>query len=336
VCGVGVTLCVSSCSNNNPVTPSPAPALSIACPAPSPTQSLDGKPVIVTYSPPVTSGGEGLVTTTCTPATSTLFSVGTTSVTCAAHDTRQHTATCAFPVSVTQVPRLSATRFLAFGDSMTAGVIATACRNGSPPTGLFWPDERTLLRLDESPGRSYPSVLANLLSQRYAPQSFTMVNEGQSGESATDGAVRFPRVLASTLPEVVLLLEGVNDINNLHADGIPSVVTSLRSMIRAARQRGATVLVSTLLPQRPGACRADGVDDVIPANLQLRPMVSAEGAVLVDLYPQFVPNTTTWLGLDGLHPNEAGYGAMAQGFLDAIRGRLEQQPSIFSRSPQWN
>ena len=332
VCGVGATLCVASCSN--PVAPSPAPALAIACPAPPPTQSLDGKPVIVTYPPPVTSGGEGLVTITCTPATSTPFSVGTTSVTCAAHDTHQHAATCAFPVSVTQVPRLSATRFLAFGDSMTAGVIATSCRNGGPPTGLRWLDDLSLLRLDESPGRSYPSVLANLLAQRYNTQSFTMVNEGQSGETATDGAVRFPKVLASTLPEVVLLLEGVNDINSLHADGIPGVVTSLRTMIRAARQRGATVLVSTLLPQRRGACRADGVDDIIPANQQLRPMVSAEGAVLVDLSPQFEPNTTTWLGLDGLHPSETGYAAMAQGFLDAIRGKLEQQPSMFSRLPQ--
>jgi lysophospholipase L1-like esterase len=44
----------------------------------------------------------------------------------------------------------------------------------------------------------------------------------------------------------------------------------------------------------------------------------------VDLHPQFVPQLATWLGLDGLHPNETGYAAMAQTFFDVIRARLEQ------------
>lgn len=175
---------------------------------------------------------------------------------------------------------------------------------------------------------SYPDVLAKQLSLRYATQSFTMVNEGVPNEKAIEGAVRFSSVLSLSLPQVVLLLEGVNDINSAGASAAPGVVSSLRSMIRAARQTGATVLLGTILPERPNACRAydylDGVDDISTTNTQIRMLAASEGAILVDLHPQFAPQLAAWLGLDGLHPNEMGYAAMAQAFFDTVRPRLEQ------------
>ena len=87
------------------------------------------------------------------------------------------------------------------------------------------------------------------------------------------------------------------------------------------------MFVGTLLPQRQGACRGydfcDGVNDTVTTNAKIRTMVMAEGAYLVDLYPAFEGQTTALLGLDGLHPNEAGYQKMAEMFFEAIRQRLE-------------
>lgn len=325
-CSVGMLPLWVGCSS--PTAPTAVAPLALTCPPPQHFQSLDGQPVLATYPQPVTSGGSGPVTITCTPASGTLLLVGTTQVTCTARTPRPETATCSFPAAVSPVPRLSATSILAFGDSITAGTIATTCPNGGEPTGVLPWDDLWLLRsdLNASSGQAYPDVLRDLLTSRYAAQSFTVVNRGEPGERATAGAMRLPAVLTESRPDVVLLLEGVNDINSLHSAGVPGVVTSLRTMIRVARQRGATVLVSTLLPQRRGACRAldyrDGVDDIETVNAQIRALTT-EGAVIVDMHPLFVPQTTTWLGLDGLHPNEVGYAAMAQAMFDTLRSRFE-------------
>jgi lysophospholipase L1-like esterase len=44
---------------------------------------------------------------------------------------------------------------------------------------------------------------------------------------------------------------------------------------------------------------------------------------LVELYTAFQGQESTLLGLDGLHPNEAGYQRMAELFFEAIRQKLE-------------
>jgi hypothetical protein len=146
-----------------------------------------------------------------------------------------------------------------------------------------------------------------------ANQSFTMVNEGEPNGNRRGGSRALPPRARLSLPEVVMLSEGVNDLNMGGTSAIPGVIASLRTMIRTARQRGATVFVSTILPERQGACRAydylDGVEDISATTVHIRTLASVEGAVLVDLHPLFVAQLTTWLGLDGLHPNETGYAA---------------------------
>ncbi|MGE3512815.1 MAG: HYR domain-containing protein, partial [Vicinamibacterales bacterium] len=92
----------------------------IVCPAPQTGRSLTGGPAVVTFSPTTTLGAEP-VTTVCTPPSGTSFAIGTTAVTCTATDARQRVASCSFSVTVEQPPRLSVTRFVAFGDSMTWG-----------------------------------------------------------------------------------------------------------------------------------------------------------------------------------------------------------------------
>ena len=78
--------------------PASAPVLSISCPSPTLT-SLDGKPISVTLTPTV-SGGVAPISTNCSPASGSLFSVGTTSFSCTAVDAAQQKASCASTVVV--------------------------------------------------------------------------------------------------------------------------------------------------------------------------------------------------------------------------------------------
>ena len=240
-------------------------------------------------------------------------------------------------------PRLSATKFLAFGDSITAGTIPTTCSGGAPPvsqctTPLRLPltlTDRLLdirqLRADlNTSSASYPLKLAASLASRYTAQPIVVVNEGEPGETATDGATRLPQVLTMQAPEVLLLMEGVNDIHRpgrSQAASVGPLVQALRTMTRDARSRGIQVFVGTLLPEDRCGCRAfdfvDGRDDIVTANIQIRAMAASEGAFLVDLHPGFAGQTVTLLSFDGLHPNETGYAKMAEMFFDAIRQRLE-------------
>jgi lysophospholipase L1-like esterase len=331
---------VATACGDSPTGPTPG-ALTIACPAPQTLQSPDGSSVAVAFAAPVATGGTPPVTTTCTRQSGSPFDVGSTDVACTARDAAQHVASCSFRIAVVAPPRLSATKFLAFGDSMTEGEIPTTCSLGAPPVSRCamaapltlseWLLDARQLRAEAIvSSASYPSKLAELLASRYSAQSMVVVNAGKGGEMAVDGADRLPGVLTMQATEVLLLLEGINDIHKpgrSQAASIGPLVQALRSMIGVARNRGARVFVGTLLPEDGCGCRAfdlvDGRDDVVAANAQIRVMAASEGAVLVDLYPGFVGQTRALLSFDGLHPNEAGYAKMAEMFFEAIRQQLE-------------
>jgi Domain of unknown function (DUF5666)/Fibronectin type III domain/HYR domain len=92
----------ASCSTSVVVTynpPAPTAPPSIMCPVPSAT-SYDGKPVAVTFTATV-SGGTAPVSSTCTPASGSLFPVGTTALNCSANDAKGLTASCTSSVIVT-------------------------------------------------------------------------------------------------------------------------------------------------------------------------------------------------------------------------------------------
>jgi lysophospholipase L1-like esterase len=220
--------------------------------------------------------------------------------------------------------RLTMTRFMAYGDSITEGFVQQ-CPGESPRLSA-----RALLKPQRgTPAPTgYPRRLQTLLSERYPAQMIEVANEGSSGEDIQAGAANLPRSLTTGAPQVLLLQEGINTINAGQSAAIAAVVDGLRTMIREARSRGIVVFVGTLLPQRPGGCRAydlmDENDDVIAANVLIRTMVGDEGARLVDLYEAFVGQTAILLGQDGLHPSEAGYQHMAESFFAAITASLEE------------
>jgi hypothetical protein len=76
------------------------PAVAIACPADIYTTATSLSGAVVTYAIPTASGGCSALTVTCTPASGSVFPIGTTTVTCVAQDACGNKATCTFKVIV--------------------------------------------------------------------------------------------------------------------------------------------------------------------------------------------------------------------------------------------
>jgi lysophospholipase L1-like esterase len=196
-------------------------------------------------------------------------------------------------------PHLQVGRILTFGDSLTEGAATPLALDPSMP-GLE---------------RSYPYKLQALLTARYTDQTVSVYNGGLGGEDAMSQATagRLVDLLRQLHPDVVILLEGVNDLNA--GVPIPTVIGAIEGLIGEARARGAHVLLSTLPPQRPGGPKASSVDQIVPFNDEIRKTAADEGATLVDIYPLI---TLDLVAPDGLHMTQAGNDVLAQAFLNAL------------------
>jgi lysophospholipase L1-like esterase len=311
----------ASCSHDGPAAPTPGEPLAIVCPVDQTVNDVTNAPTVaVTFAAPRTTGGQAPLTVQCNPASGTNFALGQTPVSCGATDTGGHFASCAFNVTVARVPMLSATSFITFGDSLTEGEVE--------PQGLVRPP------LDVDTAHGYPAVLARLLTDRYTSQTITLLNAGYGGERLEDGFYRLRETLTTYHPEVVLLFEGINDLNgNADYDEIPHIVNGLRDDIRESIAQGVrAVLVSTLTPQRdpsPGYPNRHFVEDglIRDTNSEIADMARREGAILVDGYSAIAGDVATLVGADGLHLTIAGYQALANAFFMAIEQNLEVVPA---------
>jgi len=98
---------------------------------------------------------------------------------------------------------------LAFGDSLTAGY------------GV-------------NEAQSYPTVLAELSDR-------TVINAGISGETTAEGLARLPEVLSQTNPDLLILLEGGNDI--LRSQNLDQTEANLSAMIELAESQEIEVVL---------------------------------------------------------------------------------------------
>lgn len=297
----------------NPPSP-PAQPPQIACSEPLVVSTAVGLSQQVSYPPPVVTFGAAPVAVSCSPASGAAFPLGTTTVNCNAVDSQERRAGCSFDVTVRH-RELSITKILAFGDSITEG------KNGQS--------------LDAFPiidvANAYPTILQMLFTERISAQQITVVNAGLGGEWVTDRRTedRLKDEIARARPEVLLLLEGINDING--GRDSTAVVEGLRVLVGTAKERGVPyVFVSTLLPTAPDVCtfpnppeppcRAANTPPNQPAdvNQRIRPMVTEMGAALVDRYDEFVANRLAYIDVDGLHLRPEGNRALAEAFWDRI------------------
>jgi lysophospholipase L1-like esterase len=214
---------------------------------------------------------------------------------------------------------VSAGTIVAFGDSITDGATSTPEMN-----------------------RSWPSLLAERLAANPATANIAIVNHGISGNrllqdgAGTNALARFDRdVLAQAGVKWVMLLEGINDIGQALRNGAPpetaitadDIIGAYKQMIARAHTHGIKVIGCTLTPYMGAGYASEAGEAVRSAvNQWIRTSGAFDAVVDFDAVTRDPANPQRFLPTynngDNLHPNDAGYKAMA----DAI------DLSIFTRN----
>jgi lysophospholipase L1-like esterase len=209
---------------------------------------------------------------------------------------------------------------VAFGDSITDGYGSTADANKR------WPD-RLAERLNSRGQGRYGVINAGISGNR-------LLHDAPASMFGPNGLARFDRdVLAVPGLTHVIILEGINDIGQTSSFGVPEqavtveqLKAALTQLIDRAHTRGVKVIGATLLPyegttfanywQASGEAQRQAINAWIRDGALFDHVIDFDQAVKDPAKP-------TWLRSeydcgDHLHPNDAGYKAMA----DAIDLKL--------------
>ena len=204
---------------------------------------------------------------------------------------------------------------VAFGDSITEGACAT-----------------------DGAHRDYPEQLSVLLAaRRGSDQSWVVINSGISGNRLLhDGAGqkalgRFGRdALDVAGVKAILLLEGINDIGwafDPRGDGGPvsaaDIIGAYQDLIRRAHAHGLQIFLGTLTPYEGATYfRPGGEQEREEVNAWIRKSQGFDGVVDFDAALRDPSSPLHYLGADqcgdDLHPNDAGYQAMAEAAFERL------------------
>jgi lysophospholipase L1-like esterase len=285
----------------------------MSCPADIVREATTPQGTDVHFDSPVPTGGRAPYSVQCLPGSGSVFPVGESTVRCTATDADMAQVACSVTVRVRVSQTLGRTKFLAFGDSITFGVVSLA------PFIMLGPPD------------TYPFKLEQMLRQKFPTQPVVVTESGVPGEETREGARRVSSVLEATKPEVMLLLEGINNINAL---ATATQVSGLRTMITEAQRRNVEVIIATVMPVSPTwrHYQPGNTPSKIQAlNAQIFQLANQHGlGRVVDLFALFEANMHL-LGADGLHPSIEGQTRIAQAFSDEIVRRYESRATMTSR-----
>jgi lysophospholipase L1-like esterase len=205
---------------------------------------------------------------------------------------------------------------VAYGDSITDGATST------PDTDSSW-----------------PSQLAQRLLGNKATANVAIVNQGISGNRVlSDGAgvsalARFDRdVLAQPGVQWLIVMEGINDIGLGAKDAsvtADDLIAAHKQMIERAHMRGIKVIGATLTPFAGAAYYSDEGEAIrVALNDWIRTGKAYDAVIDFDAATRDADNPKqirpAYNIRDHLHPNDAGYKAMADAFdlsMFTTRGR---------------
>ena len=217
-------------------------------------------------------------------------------------------------------PLEAQTRYVAFGDSVTAGTGDTT------PEGPEADCQHSGTGDPNNVGAEagYPLRLQTLLF------SAQLDNRGCPGERTPEGLTRIDDVLTNG-GDVLLLMEGTNDISR--SIGLEATLFNLNEMARKAEAQGMQVVLATAIPRLPDAKEdRDNIENQ-KMNQAIRNAAGTSGRRLVDNFEIFSQQSDLFATLywdsttDPVgHPNAQGYDLMAETFQDVLEGRDRISP----------
>jgi lysophospholipase L1-like esterase len=189
---------------------------------------------------------------------------------------------------------------VALGDSTTAGTPQFQSPLEAPPNG----------------SGNEESQFAYWLMQRHP--GWTVLNRGVNGERTDQIAVRFDRDVGAVMPAVVIILAGVNDVYQGRA--VEYVTSQLRAMYDRAAAAGIPVVAGSIVPYNTATgeqnAKMRAINAWIAAEAARDPRIEfadTRAAAAAPGQPDMLASSP-----DGLHPDVAGYRAMAEALEAAI------------------
>ena len=209
-------------------------------------------------------------------------------------------------VTIAPPRAIGVSRIVAFGDSITWGAYSSF-----DPRFLF-----------AAANGGYVERLQAGLNLHHSPQQFAVFNEGVPGEwaSAPGTATRLRSTLIARQAQALLLLEGINDLNN--DQGVSRTVIALGQLVNTATSLGVPVVLATMYQTYQstgpdGVVRTNAAALVPQYNAQIRQLAAGRLNVhVLDL--EAIMRNRAYVGNDGLHPTDAGFEVMASAFMAAI------------------
>ncbi|MDP2990609.1 MAG: GDSL-type esterase/lipase family protein, partial [Kiritimatiellota bacterium] len=194
--------------------------------------------------------------------------------------------------------------FMAFGDSITYG---TGSSSNSPATG-------------------YPKLLETKLRQYYDGY-FSSINKGVGGEDTYQGFERFAQTLDATNPNLVLLMEGTNDLGD--GNSFDEIEENLRNMIRIALDRGIPVIIATIPPVISNEYRNRSIQmaNIVAFNPRIY-VIAADFDISVAQVFEAITAVPGWESslmeqISANHPNDAGYQIVRDTFYTPVSAGLD-------------
>ena len=185
-----------------------------------------------------------------------------------------------------------------------------------------------------TPTPRYPRIvfMGDSITQGWfdrVPAFFTpgRIGRGISGQTTPQMLVRFRQDVIDLKPAVVQIMAGTNDIaGNTGPMSVEESKATIMSMAELARAHGIRVILASIppadhFPWKPGLVTAPRIATM---NAWLKDYAARTGATYADYWSVLHDGEALRAdyGSDGVHPNEAGYAAMAPVAEAAIKAAL--------------
>jgi lysophospholipase L1-like esterase len=152
-------------------------------------------------------------------------------------------------------------------------------------------------------------------------QAITVRNSGMPGEQTGQGRARLPGELDAQHWDLVILLEGFNDLF-FDPNSAAAAAADLRVMVQTAKSRGVEVILCTLTPVTTNNSKGVPQTAIADLNSRIGSVAAQESVLLVDLHAALNGNGA-FLSADGVHPTPSGYDQMASTLFNAIQANFE-------------